>query len=1856
MTAAFRRYLSAAVAVAIALLTMSSNARLAASPGQPPTAQTMAEDIAPEALAQIEALIREKDFRSEGQRKIDSQLIAESRMERGQPIAAGVLVTATDLPYAADGHVVADVTARVTDELLAGLATLGIEVLSSDAEGGTMRVHLDIDQVEALAALPDVSFVQPQQQAQIHQAAPNVVFTQTGQGSRSSQGDITHLAYAARAAFGATGSGIKIGVLSDGVTNLATSQASGDLGPVTVLPGQTGSGDEGTAMLEIIHDLAPGAQLYFATAFTSITSFANNIRALRAAGCDIIVDDVAYFAETAFQDGQAANVVSNTNGGVVIQAVNDVTADGALYFSSAGNSGHLSAGTSGTWEGDFVDGGPAPALGGLTSGNLHRFGSQNFTAIVTPAASAPTNLSWSDPLGGSANDYDLFRLNSTGTAVVASSTNIQSGTQDPYEQLSTPGAAGERIVIVKKNTAAIRFLHLGTNRGVLSIATVGETHGHPAAAAAFDVAATPAVGPFPQPFNATNVVETFSSDGPRRVFFAANGSPYTAGNSSSTGGVLRQKPDITAADGVSVTGAGGFPSSFFGTSAAAPHAAAIAGLLKSANRTLTPAQIRTLLTASAIDIGAAGVDRDSGAGIVMADAVMRAAGVPGTALVELVSAPATDDPGNGNGAPEAGEGVRLVIPLANYGGAPATAVVATLTSTTPGITITQPATRTYPDLAVSASATAPPYFFTVASDFPCLQPASFTLTVTSAAGPRVFSFQVPIGPPAFSITTTLDTAAPRSSPGVTTAAGLQTPRLTRNGVASSCGASKVAPPLFGTDASQFHAYAFATCSTSVTSCVTVTLQGANAANLFSASYSPTFAPDNVQQNYTADAGSSGSSQTYGFTLPAGAQTFVVDVHEVAPGLGIGTPYTLSVAGVCGGTCVVNHVPLAIARDVTVPADVSGTADASVDNGSSDADGDPLTITQSPAGPYPIGQTTVLLTVRDPHGATSQATAVVTVVSTTRTVVAASPNPSFTAQPVAFTATVTTSAGEAVTDGTVTFRDGSTLLGGPTAVSGGRASVATSSLSAGAHTITASYASASNGILASSGSIVQQVVNTPAISIADTSVVEGNSGTTNAQFHVTLSNVSPAAVTVHYATGDETAAAPDDYTAASGSVTFAPGELEHIVTVVVIGDTILNGTRTFVVNLTTPVNGTVIRAQAIGTIVDDDAVTEARIAQGISAGAARLQTLQRTDGGWFFMVGDTDCSVGPGVSCRNTVGNTALGLLAGYTRTGNPSLLNAAKAAGDDLLALYVAALSQSPPARPFAQDIEFLAALGQLTGNALYTLAAQSWFQVVVNQFPNAADNIDRMIASRDSQHLRSLAAWDAASFIRAAKAAGHVDYALAAASRIRAREVDWKDTNPAHRFDQCANPNGCGPADNRLAFDYTIAGEGSLLWAIHDLPGFDDTIAEYRSFLLAQQDRSGSWDVGDSQMSAYVVLGLAAVGGPGSSSAMMSAAAFFLGNQFPSGGWPASVFGGDTEYTVIDAEIARAIATLFNTPAGSNVSVAPAQLSTVTFGTVSTSGLTSVVALDHSAAVPVPSGFEIIHGLDYTVLTTASVAGDTVACFVVSWISDAATFGDVRVLHEEQGALVDRTILAPGQAGPDFASRQVCARVSGLTTFALALRASVPDAPAPAVNHAPTADAQALTTAEDTPAAIALSALDPDGDTVSYRILTDPAHGTLSGIPPALVYTPAANYNGTDLFTFAASDGSVTSAPATVSLTITPVNDAPIATAQALTTAEKTATRITLSATDVDGDALTFRIVTRPAHGTLSGTAPNLTYTPADDYKGTDRFTFTANDGKAESAAAAVSLTITEAKSLNSGPGSGSDGAQGRRKSGGGE
>src|SRR6266536_2853210 len=129
-------------------------------------------------------------------------------------------------------------------------------------------------------------------------------------------------------------------------------------------------------------------------------------------------------------------------------------------------------------------------------------------------------------------------------------------------------------------------------------------------------------------------------------------------------------------------------------------------------------------------------------------------------------------------------------------------------------------------------------------------------------------------------------------------------------------------------------------------------------------------------------------------------------------------------------------------------------------------------------------------------------------------------------------------------------------------------------------------------------------------------------------------------------------------------------------------------------------------------------------------------------------------------------------------------------------------------------------------------------------------------------------------------------------------------------------------------------------------------------------------------------------------------------------------------------------------------------------------------------------------------------------------------------------------------------------------------------------VNRAPVANAQTVTTAEDTAKSITLTAADPDGDPLTFSIVIGPAHGTLSGTAPSVTYTPTVKYNSTDSFTFKANDGRVDSNVATVSLTITPVNDPPIANAQTVTTPQDTAKPITLTASDPDGDTYTFRIV----------------------------------------------------------------------------
>jgi VCBS repeat-containing protein len=191
------------------------------------------------------------------------------------------------------------------------------------------------------------------------------------------------------------------------------------------------------------------------------------------------------------------------------------------------------------------------------------------------------------------------------------------------------------------------------------------------------------------------------------------------------------------------------------------------------------------------------------------------------------------------------------------------------------------------------------------------------------------------------------------------------------------------------------------------------------------------------------------------------------------------------------------------------------------------------------------------------------------------------------------------------------------------------------------------------------------------------------------------------------------------------------------------------------------------------------------------------------------------------------------------------------------------------------------------------------------------------------------------------------------------------------------------------------------------------------------------------------------------------------------------------------------------------------------------------------------------------------------------------------------------------------------------------------------AVNDAPFAVNDSYSTAEDTPLVVPTPGVlgndgDVDGNPLTAVLVAGPVHGTLTlNANGSFTYNPGLNFNGSDSFTYKANDGAVDSNIATVSITVTPVNDAPVASNRSVTTPQNTPIAVTLSASDVDGDVLTYVVVGGPAHGTLSGTAPGLTYTPAAGYSGPDTFTFKANDGKADSNVATVSITVTGGNSV---------------------
>jgi subtilisin family serine protease len=448
----------------------------------------------------------------------------------------------------------------------------GLAVELVDPERGLVQGWADPADVAGIAALAGVERVRPADRAR-PRSGPT-----TTEGDAAARADLVR-------AQGYDGAGVRVGVISDGIDALAAAQATGELGAVGIPSDarcRAGAGDEGVALLEIVHDLAPGAELFFSGAATSL-EFIDAVRCLVDAGVDVLVDDLGFYAEPYFRDGPVA------------VAVREAVVAGVSYVSAAGNDAgnHLQQLFRITLCGDYQD------FGGTTCTS---------SVVVEPLDTLECVLQWNDPFPGATNDYDLFVVDES-LAVLAAGDDVQDGTQEPIEFVSwtNPDSAPRTVGLrIRKTHGEPRLLEMFCFGGVMQYVTpVGSIFGHPA------VAEVLTAGAIDVHAGGLATVEPYSSRGPAELFFPV---------------ATRAKPDLVGFDDVT-TGIAGF-APFFGTSAAAAHVAAVAALVRGKNPFLSPAEVQAFVSGGAVDVSPPGADPASGAGRLDALAAVAAVAAP----------------------------------------------------------------------------------------------------------------------------------------------------------------------------------------------------------------------------------------------------------------------------------------------------------------------------------------------------------------------------------------------------------------------------------------------------------------------------------------------------------------------------------------------------------------------------------------------------------------------------------------------------------------------------------------------------------------------------------------------------------------------------------------------------------------------------------------------------------------------------------------------------------------------------------------------------------------------------------------------------------------------------------------------------------------------------------------------------------------------------------------------------------------------------------------------------------------------------------------------------------------------------
>jgi len=527
----------------------------------------------------------------------------------------------------------------------AQLTALGSTVTGSSADfaavpgatlptAGLLAATVPANRIDAVAALPWVAAIRP------------AIRPVTDAGPVTSEGVALHRTDRARQ-LGITGRGQKIGAMSDGVTSLADSVAKGEL-PADVQVLDPGDGDEGTGMLEELYDEAPGAKLLFAGTGETLEDHVAGLRNLAAAGANLITEDLAFDDEPAFQQGLTAATAEQ------------LAAHGVFFSSSAGNLGAkhssrvVASGTGTTPDGVPAAGnfGSCPNVPDNTV-NLGGTAGNTFDLRIGAGGLLLVTLQWSEPRAifptpgrGGFTDLNLYLMNETGTDCLASSASVQAnGVGDTLEQLiwenPNPAATAFKLVVdVQGTSTAVRppVLDLRWRNAVAAVANIDtpdragslnpDSNYLGAATSAAAVNSSLSVDPTAIP------IETFSAGGPVQVGSTTQCRNGRAGPCTGVAGrpfATKVAPTWAAADGVSVSGSGGFPNPatcpsavqggcrFFGTSAAAPSAAGVAALVRQELGGRVPAALLNVaMAALAVDRGDRGPDNVFGAGVLQA--------------------------------------------------------------------------------------------------------------------------------------------------------------------------------------------------------------------------------------------------------------------------------------------------------------------------------------------------------------------------------------------------------------------------------------------------------------------------------------------------------------------------------------------------------------------------------------------------------------------------------------------------------------------------------------------------------------------------------------------------------------------------------------------------------------------------------------------------------------------------------------------------------------------------------------------------------------------------------------------------------------------------------------------------------------------------------------------------------------------------------------------------------------------------------------------------------------------------------------------------------------------------------------